>query len=296
MTARRLLTIYLPFQVTHAAFALLLLASLVPVPAWSQGSYSIIIGVDQVDGKRYAENKRAHYELTRALTDDMRKTESVASVSGHRIISLKNAAATRKHILDTLQSVGKGAARQERVFIYLLGYGDSVTDKKHDEQTGFDQAFLTYDDLLTDDDLFDVLRQFYSDKLIVLFTDLIHLKYTDKESEQFMLDFTGRNEGIASGQHIDSHGQFSPGEIVDEKYNLIYFGVTQSTTSTRQLANELYSIRRSAKLRNKLRATTFRKVAEDVNIEFRKDRVFFYREIGKTIGSYEQASPFKQTL
>jgi hypothetical protein len=122
--------------------------------------YALLIGANRIKAGAYAAN----YSLqsVKGAGADVDKMREVLTTAGfHHIQTLIGEDATHRQITDALKQF-KSTLKKGDVFVfYFSGHGDTLKDKNQDELPYlFDQALVSFDQYLVDDELNLIWKSF----------------------------------------------------------------------------------------------------------------------------------------
>lgn len=129
-------------------------------------AFSLHIGINNVDQNYYGNN----IPPLKGCINDMLKMESLAQKLGYTPQTLSDEKATRKNIRDTIIRLGKEAGNSGILLITYSGHGAPLTEN-YQETSGKDQAWVTYDGFLVDDQINECFCELPEDLRVILLSD-----------------------------------------------------------------------------------------------------------------------------
>lgn len=119
---------------------------------YSKG-YALLVGAHKIAEGAY----RTNYSLSavKGSPTDVQRMKEILEMGGFETIKkLLGDQATKKNILTALNEIKKSISKDDVLVFYFSGHGDTLADTNKDELPYlFDQAFVTYDKFLVDDEM-----------------------------------------------------------------------------------------------------------------------------------------------
>lgn len=157
---------FMSYTVALASFFFILSPA---VFAQSKG-YALLLGAN----KTFNSTKYDGASVAKA-NDDALLIQDILVQSGflkQDIKLLTDATVTSGNVVKELKAVLKKLNKGDMFVFYFSGHGDTIPDLNHDELPyTFDQQLILADKALTDDDLFDIFKQFKESVRIIFIAD-----------------------------------------------------------------------------------------------------------------------------
>ncbi|MFN8261817.1 MAG: caspase family protein [Chitinophagales bacterium] len=274
-------------------------------------AYTLIVGLKEVNGAAYLSKYKKTYSKsgTAGVDIDCDIIRRRAEDNQHNITVLRDKAATKGKILSTLEEIGKKINLEKGKVLftfYFTGHGDTIRDINNDEASGYDQALVAYDDFVLDDDIYAILRKYFTQSYNVMMVDACHSGSMYKLFK--MLDFEKsvqknsqfQNEKIADKQQLDLLScDFNKNTDVDEPFSLIYLGASNDDQTA--MGNSFGSsftvyldkVISDAEYFGGWQILTYKELACRISYYLSDQQSVMYKEIGKNVNQYNNYIPFK---
>jgi len=138
---------------------------------------SLHIGINNVDPSYY----QGFVPPLAGCLRDMANMRDLAQKLGYKTLALENAQATRKNILEQIESLGKLLAPGGILLITYAGHGAPIPDSDDDEDDKQDESWVTYDGFLIDDEINNCLATIPAGKRVVIVSDSCHSQSVSRE-------------------------------------------------------------------------------------------------------------------
>jgi len=266
-------------------------------------SYALIIGMDDYNVDAYQRSYDA--QGTSGVKKDVSVIKSMLPKSTN-IKELRSKGATQNEILKHIKEIGKKVKPGDQFLFYFSGHGDTIPDKNGDERSKFDQVLIAYDKYVVDDDIYALLKKYFTKTKNVMIVDACHSGSSYKIAT-FFLDFTkfankqrafANEEKAVKVEKLNFNCQFT--EKIDEPFDLIYFGATPDDklagggADGGVLTYWLGVIFRDAIDDGIWQNYTYRKLACELkNKMMLKPQTLQYHEIGLAAKNYGESIPLK---
>ena len=169
---------------------------------------SLHIGINNVSPNYYAN----YINPLSGCVNDMESMEQLAKAQDFSTSTLKNEQATRENILNFLSKAAADSEVGDIVLISYAGHGAPIRDDDFNEETdGWDEAWVTYDGFLLDDELYTAFKEFQEGVRVLLVSDSCH--------SGTMARGLISTEGFES-QDENTNIRFVPSNIVDQVLKL----------------------------------------------------------------------------
>ncbi len=132
--------------------------------------YALHIGINFVDTNFYGN----HVPVLDGCVADMESMEKMARAMQFNTETLQNEAATKSAILSAFAKYAKLVGPGDFFLVTYAGHGAPIIDTDGDEEDGFDESWVTYDQFLLDDEIKAAFQQFVPDANVVLISDSCH--------------------------------------------------------------------------------------------------------------------------
>lgn len=132
--------------------------------------YSLHIGINNVSPDYYGN----YVPPLSGCINDMTRMKELASSLNYETSSLKDEEATRENILKCIAEFGSKAGPGDIVLITYAGHGAPVPDENNDEIDRYDEAWVTYNGFLLDDELYAACKAFNPETRILMVSDSCH--------------------------------------------------------------------------------------------------------------------------
>lgn len=195
---------------------------------------SLHVGINDVSTEYY----NGYVPPLYGCVNDMKKMGQLAKELGYDTNFLKNEEATRKTIKESLIDLGNSVEENGILLITYAGHGAPIPDENNDENDKNDEAWVTYDGFLLDDEIFESLAQIKQKIRVVLISDSCH---SESMSRFFMLD----EEAIKTTPFTRSISRSQVMAILHQN-NQTTREVRQNVSSKRSLEFSVYVIALSA--------------------------------------------------
>ncbi len=143
----------------------------------SSSAISLHIGINHVDQEYY----KSHVPPLYGCVNDMTDMGNLAEQLGYKTHFLKDNTATKSAILRQVKSLGNQVENGGILMITYAGHGAPIPNKPNadandtdDNNDGNDEAWVTYDGFLLDDEIHAALAQIKSRIRVVLVSDSCH--------------------------------------------------------------------------------------------------------------------------
>lgn len=296
-------------QYFMTATFLLFIGCIAPVFAQEHKAYSLLVGLEEINDEAYSKkNKFYNKEATSGVGFDILKMKHIAEANGHIIKSLINAEANRNQIINAISEIGNKVKKGDSFIFYFSGHGDVIKDKSADEISGFDQVMVAFDDYIVDDEIYLLLKRYFSQTDNIMIVDACHSSSSWKIAS-FLFDLELGNSKIsryvneASLQNQNKlliGGNLDSIRPIKESFNLIYFGATEDDNVAAGNINGglmtyvLDRIISNAKYNNTWNQYSYRRFANELSILMSNySQNLQYHEIGSTCSNYVNNIPFK---
>lgn len=90
---------------------------------------------------------------------------------GYHLHTLKTESATRDNILNTMSDISQKVVEDDIFVFYYSGHGGQQLDTDGDEEDGYDETLIVYDQIIIDDELFEQFKMFPDGVRIVMISD-----------------------------------------------------------------------------------------------------------------------------
>lgn len=275
-------------------------------------TYHLIVGLEYINDSNYSARHNRTYDqkATSGVPNDIFKMKRIAERNDHIITTLTNEKATVKNVMSEIISIGKQIKKDDTFFLYFTGHGDVIKDVNGDEESGYDQVLVLYDDFLLDDDIYTLLTNYFTTTKNIMVVDACHSSTSYKYAKYF-LDFKFKKAGsnkflneknAIQQNYLDESGicVFENKIDIDEPFNLIYFGATEDeNTALGNINGGLLTyyldivINKAISVGN-WNTYTYLKLACELNYYMQSEKQNLqYHEIGKTVSTYTNQTPFK---
>ncbi len=133
--------------------------------------YALHIGVDIADPTVYDD-----FRPLSGCVNDAKAMAAISSGLGYTVNSLHNADATRQRIKSEIQTLANTAKPGDLVLMSYAGHGSYVHDttENADDDEPIDEVLVTYDGLLIDDEIYDLITHFSEGVRVVWVADCCH--------------------------------------------------------------------------------------------------------------------------
>jgi len=105
---------------------------------------------------------------------DARAQKDIAERFGFKASILENEDATTDRVVNMIAAAASNLKNGDLFFISFSGHGNRVIDKDGDEEDGYDETWCLYDQMLIDDDIFELLKRFKPGVRILIIADSCH--------------------------------------------------------------------------------------------------------------------------
>lgn len=291
----------------------ILLLSVLSTFAQSPQTYNLIVGMEKINDAAYKKkyDKEFDQDATAGVPKDEQRMIKIANRNGNNITQLRNENATVENIKKAIISIGTVIKKGDTFIFYFSGHGDVLKDLNGDEKSGFDQTMVAYDDFLIDDDVYTLLNKYFRESKNIMIVDACHsatsyklfglsidFKTLKNKKNKFLNETKALTEDYDSS--LNEACNFGNGEVIDEPFNLIYFGATEDEkTATGDGNGGLLTIIMDTVINKALVAGnwntyTYSKLACEIKKVMRqKKQNLQYHEIGKNVTKYSNQIPFK---
>jgi hypothetical protein len=263
--------------------------------AYGQTSYySLLIGVN--NGAGWAETQQS-----------LSMMERIARQNDHHAVVLAGVYATRKNILDTLKSIGTQIkdVKDASFLLYFNGYGGLKDDPYDgDEESGYDNTIIVYDDAILDDEITDLLRKYFKHSLNIMVVDAY---YPQASSYNFLLmDFRLSGDTNRCYYETVARNQMALGRVcpsgavreISDDFSLIYAGsgalnINGQPATNNSLTRWLAWIYSDHRHNNRHRRISYRDLFCELNNKaIARGEALQYLEIGSSILLENYQKPF----
>ena len=288
---------------------LFLIGALVPVFSQEHKAYTLLVGLEKINDDAYAKKSKFYNKkATSGVGFDLLKMKYIAEANGHIIKSLINAEANRNQIINAITEIGNKVKKGDSFIFYFSGHGDVIKDESGDEISGFDQVMVAFDDYIIDDDIYLLLKRYFSLTDNIMIVDACHsssswkiasflfdLKLGNTKVSRYINEASLQNQNkLLVGGNLDS---ISP---IKESFNLIYFGATEDDNVAAGNINGglmtylLERIISNAMYNNTWNQYSYRRFANELSILLSNySQNLQYHEVGSTCSNYVKNIPFK---
>ena len=140
---------------------------------------SIHVGVNFTDVSHYGSANRLPY-----CVNDARAMEAIARYNDFESYLLIDQQATTYNLFILLEKAAVVLEEGDKLFISLSGHGCNIKDRNGDErEDGYDEAFLMYDRMFIDDQLYLLWAKFKPGVRILVVSDACHCGTITKDPE-----------------------------------------------------------------------------------------------------------------
>ncbi len=214
-------------------------------------------------------------------------------------------------ILETIISISNELNENDWFLFYYTGHGDEIEDHNNDEKHGMDQVFVTYDEYLVDDRLYEVFHSRFQNKFLIMIVDACHSGSTFKIADFSVEKPVGEDIEVVSQSHnflnetkfeIQNFNsddcEFDQEIMIDEPVNMIYYGATRDSEVALgdyrggYLTKELVSIYKNAKAVHNWNNYDYNRLACEIANKL-DQQIFQYHLLGKRIHEYVNIIPFE---
>lgn len=271
--------------------------------------YTLLVGLKNIDDSAYAKiSKKYSREATSGVDLDLYKMNRISTRFNHTILTLSDKEATKKKVLDTIISIGKKIKPGDTFLFYFSGHGDIVADRNGDEFSGFDQVLVAYDQFIVDDEIYLLLKKYFTKTKNIMIVDACHSSTSWKWKTVMMdlkLGLTKQTkylseQAIENQELLANNCNWDSLKLVDEPFNLVYIGATEDFNvaagdgSGGLLTYWLDRVFTSAIQNNTWNQYSFRRLACELGkIMYHNRQYLQYHEIGRTVSTYSIQTPFK---
>ncbi len=135
---------------------------------------SLHIGVNYYDNKSYRQIiERPIPPLPNCDRDAMAK-KAIADRFAYTSALLINKDATATEVTKGIAAAGDYLDDGDMFFLSFSGHGSRMKDRNGDEDDGYDETWCLYDQMLVDDDLFELLKRFRPGVRVLIIADSCH--------------------------------------------------------------------------------------------------------------------------
>ena len=167
---------------------------------------SLHIGINEVDSSYYGTYVPPLY----GCVNDMNKMEQFASGLGYESHTLENEQATKAKICSQIIQLGNKVQNGGILLITYAGHGAPIPNNPleedegdtEDTQDGYDEAWVSYDGFILDDELFECFSEIDNEIRVVLVSDSCH---SESMSRIFQFQF---NTNVLYPRSIDRGAVF----------------------------------------------------------------------------------------
>jgi hypothetical protein len=273
----------------------------------AQKRFALIIGANALNDQAYLKNHQKQYghDAISGVWKDVASIQRILTPSGYECTQLTGPDANRQAILDAIKRIGAQVKAGDQFLFYYSGHGDVVRDTNGDEESGSDQVLVAYDNYVIDDELDELLRRYFTSTFNCMIIDACHSGSTYKMTS-FFLDFKKKiadqpafaHEKMAVKQQALMQ-QCSFNEVINEPYQLIYFGATADDALSIGNSNgglltiSLNSIFNTARSTGQWNTYTYRKLACALYGRLNSQHQSLqYHEIGADAATFANRKPF----
>ncbi len=189
-------------------------------------AYSLHIGINSVSEDYYG----SHVPPLYGCINDMKRMEKLANTLGYSTKTLVDGEATRMNILNSIREFGELVKPGDIVMITYAGHGAPIrdTDGFEDEADGYDEAWVTFDGFLIDDELYAGFAGFEPDVRVLMVSDSCH--------SGTMARMTGFADMVNNSGVLEGRVRY----IAESTVNLILEKNGATTRSLKQLPDSEY--------------------------------------------------------
>lgn len=131
---------------------------------------SIHIGLNYIDPAHYGTNGKLPF-----CDNDARAMKQIAGGYGYTTTAmLLNKRATSANVLSSLTTAADMLHAGDKLLLTYSGHGSFFPDLNGDEKDGYDETWVLYDRMITDDELYYAWSKFRAGVRIVLISDSCH--------------------------------------------------------------------------------------------------------------------------
>ncbi len=131
---------------------------------------SLHIGLNSVDPDHY----QGWSGVLNACEADAIDMQAIATNQGYTTSSLLTSAATRKNVINEINSVANQLNSGDIFLLTYSGHGGQLPDWNQDEPDQQDETWCLFDGELVDDEIYSLLGRFQSGVRILVFSDSCH--------------------------------------------------------------------------------------------------------------------------
>lgn len=274
--------------------------------------YALLIGLKDIDYDAYRNKYKIEFspEATAGVPKDLKNMRQILSSQSYEITELRDKDATSKGMLDAIARIGSKIAPNDHFVFYYSGHGNQVEDKNCDEKSGFDQAYVTYDDYTIDDSIQVKLIKHFAKTKNVMVIDACHSSSLHKLFIDFPVvinKIKGRNTFVYSAEEVlekevntKSDCEYDQTIDIEEPYRLIYFGAASdnATAVGTSLGGELTRTMKkiydeATQINENWSFYDYPKYACEISQRILASQRLQYHEIGAIDKQFRNSQPFK---
>jgi hypothetical protein len=181
-------------------------------------SVAIHVGVNTVDPLHYNGRPRA---LT-GCENDARDMAAISRTNQFQNMILLTRQATTSRLLQLIANEATRMMAGDRLLVTFAGHGTRVRDSNSDEPDRFDEAWLLYDRILLDDELYHAFTRFRSGVRVIVVADSCYSD-TSVRSQTGIAAFSSRSIPIDFSNDV---------LLTNKQHYQRAFSVTLSSTSS----------------------------------------------------------------
>jgi hypothetical protein len=274
--------------------------------------YALLIGLKDIDYEAYRKKYKKEFssEATSGVPKDLKNMKSILSSQFYEITELTDKDATSKGMLAAITKIGSRIAPDDFFILYYSGHGDQLKDKNFDEKSGFDQAYVTYDDYTLDDSIQVKLIKYFTKTRNVMVVDACHSSSLYKLFIDFPVGINkigGRStfdysteEAFEKEVNAKSDCKYDQTLDIAAPYRLIYFGASadNSSASGTSLGGALTRTMKkiydeATQINENWSFYDYPKYACEISQRIVNSQRLQYHEIGDIEKKFKNSQPFK---
>jgi hypothetical protein len=273
-------------------------------------TYTLLIGLTHIDDITYHRNYNRQYspDATAGVPNDINRMKAIGQIFNHEVQVIMDEWATHDSILGAIKAIGSKIDSTDNFIFYFSGHGDLIPDNPpKDEDGGSDQCLVAFDKYIVDDEIYALLRKYFTKNFNLMIMDACHSS-TMFKFQSFFVDLTTRKGSAARSEELEVIAEqnkalidceYTEIKYINEPFIMIYFGAAgdyetaQGYPSGGLFTNILWKIFQESRPSNRWMRFTYRSLACEINRQMSVySQNLQYHEIGKS-NQMNNKTPFK---
>lgn len=275
----------------------------------SPKTITLLVGLSTINTTNYATKYEKEYSnyATSGVVNDISNFSIIAEINSHDLIILMDERADRHNILKVIDSIGNVIQDGDYFIFYFSGHGDLMKDLNNDEESGYDQVLVAYDDYIIDDEIFERLNRYFVESNNIMIVDACHSSTSYKSAFGSLMNNLESVNSFNIIEMLSSNYNFSflcdfysPEFPQENHFPLIYYGATPDlefafgNEDGGLLSYYLYEIFSDASGIGNWNQYSYRRLAcELYDRMLLHKQVLQYHELGDKVNLYNNNTPFK---